>query len=55
MKIAIKSPSIGTVFADLSDENPKTAKAIYELLPISGTASLWGEDPALYKKCITST
>ncbi len=44
MKIAIKSSSIGTVFAELTDENPKTAKAINDLLPLSGPASLWGEE-----------
>jgi len=44
MNITIQSPSLGQVNAVLSDENPKTAKAFYDILPISGTANLWGEE-----------
>jgi len=44
MRISIKSPSIGTVFAELTDENPVTAKAFYEALPVMANAQLWGEE-----------
>ncbi len=43
-KIKILSKSIGEVFANLTDENPKTAKAFYSSLPTEGRAILWGEE-----------
>ena len=42
--ISIKSPSLGSVYAELTNENPKIAKAFYDILPISGLANLWGEE-----------
>ncbi|MFH1179388.1 MAG: cyclophilin-like fold protein [Candidatus Bathyarchaeota archaeon] len=44
MKIKITTSSTGTVDAVLSDENLRTAKAIYEALPIKGNANLWGDE-----------
>jgi hypothetical protein len=44
MKIKITTPSTGPVEATLTEENPKTAKAIYEALPITGRANLWGDE-----------
>jgi hypothetical protein len=41
-RIKISSKSIGEVFANLTDENPKTAKAFYSSLPTEGRAILWG-------------
>jgi uncharacterized protein len=43
-RIRILSESIGEVFVNLTDENPKTAKAFYSCLPIEGKANLWGEE-----------
>jgi len=43
-KIKISSESIGEVFATLTEENPKTAKAFYSCLPVEGKANLWGEE-----------
>jgi hypothetical protein len=47
MKIKIISDSIGSVIAELTEENPKTAKKFFDALPIEAKASLWGDDPAL--------
>jgi len=44
MKIKIITSSTGPVDAVLSEENPRTAKAIYEALPIKGNANLWGDE-----------
>jgi hypothetical protein len=44
MKIKITTSSTGPVDAVLSEENPRTAKAIYEALPIKGNANLWGDE-----------
>jgi len=44
MKIKITTSSTGPVDAVLSDESPRTAKAIYEALPIKGNANLWGDE-----------
>lgn len=43
-KIKISSEQIGEVFATLTEENPKTAKAFYSSLPIEGKANLWGDE-----------
>ncbi len=42
MKIKIVTHSTGAVKATLKDNN--TAKAIYEALPITGRANLWGDE-----------
>jgi hypothetical protein len=44
MKIRISTESIGSIEAKLSKENPETAKTIYESLPITGFANLWGDE-----------
>lgn len=44
MKIKITTPSTGTIEANLTEENPETAKNIYESLPITGKANLWGDE-----------
>ncbi len=44
MKIKISTSSTGPVDAVLSEENPRTTKAIYEALPITGRANLWGDE-----------
>lgn len=44
MKIKISTISTGTIEARLSEENPETAKTIYESLPIKGSANLWGDE-----------
>ena len=44
MKIKITTPSTGSVEATLTDENPATAKAVYDALPITGRANLWGDE-----------
>lgn len=43
-QIKITTPSTGEVNAELSDENPKTAQAIYDALPIEGRANTWGDE-----------
>ena len=44
MKIKITTPSTGPVEAVLTEKNPATAKAIYDALPITGRANLWGDE-----------
>jgi uncharacterized protein len=44
MKIKITTLSTGTIEANLTEENPETAKNIYESLPITGKANLWGDE-----------
>ncbi len=44
MKIKITTSSTGSVEAVLTEENPNTTKAIYEALPITGQANLWGDE-----------
>ena len=44
MKIKILSDSIGEVIAELTTENPKTAKKLYDALPIKEKANLWGDE-----------
>ncbi len=44
MKIKIISESIGKVIAELTDENPKTARRFYDSLPVEGEVHLWGDE-----------
>ncbi len=44
MKIQIITEVIKSVTATLSDENPVTAKMIWDALPIEGKANIWGEE-----------
>ena len=44
MRIRITTESTGSVEAKITDENPVTAKAILDALPIKGYANTWGEE-----------
>ena len=43
-RIRFRSPSIGSVEAELTEENPETAEAIWRALPIEGVAERWGDE-----------
>jgi hypothetical protein len=40
----ITTESTGSVEAEITDENPVTAKAILDALPLKGRANTWGEE-----------
>lgn len=44
MKIKIFIPAIGDVYAEISNENPKTAKAVWDALPIEARVNTWGDE-----------
>jgi hypothetical protein len=44
LRIRIFTPSAGEVQAELTDENPETAKAILEVLPLEARANTWGDE-----------
>ena len=44
MRIRITTESTGPVEAEVTDENPVTAKAILDALPLRGRANIWGEE-----------
>lgn len=43
-EIKITTSSTGPVQVTITDENPKTAEAIYNALPIKGRANTWGDE-----------
>jgi len=43
-KIIISSNAVGRIEAEITDENPNTAKAVWDALPIKGKANRWGEE-----------
>ncbi len=44
MRIRISTPSAGEVYAELSEENPRTAWAVWDALPIEARASTLGDE-----------
>ena len=44
MRIKISTAAAGEVHAELTDENPETAGAIWGALPIEGRANTWGDE-----------
>jgi hypothetical protein len=44
LRIRITTRSAGEVYAELTDENPETARAVWETLPVTANASTWGDE-----------
>jgi hypothetical protein len=44
LRIKISTSAAGEVYAELTDENPETAKAVWDGLPIEGRANKWGDE-----------
>lgn len=43
-RIRITTESIGEVYAEITDENPKTAQAILKALPLEARVNTWGDE-----------
>jgi len=45
LRIKISTSATGEVYAELTDENPETAKAVWEGLPIEGLSLIHISEP----------
>jgi hypothetical protein len=43
-RIIISSKAVGRIEAHITDENPNTANAVWNALPIKGKANRWGDE-----------
>jgi hypothetical protein len=43
-RIIIRSNAMGSTEVEMTDENPKTAEAVWNALPIKGKVNTWGDE-----------
>jgi hypothetical protein len=43
-RIIVSSKAVGRIEAEMTDENPSTASAVWNALPIKGKANRWGDE-----------